>query len=170
MSHRNSGYARMAGDTYVTPRWVYQELLSVESFEGAWDPAPVNADFDFLESQGPAPDIATNPPFSIAEQFIRHALSLTESTGGKVAMLLPMAYDCAKGRRDLFEKPPFKAKYTLTKRIRWTNLEQKAAGPSMNHAWFVWDWSYEGRSFMGWLPTPAPLPSIPDAPNTTVGE
>jgi len=69
-----------------------------------------------------------------------------------VAMLLPMQWDAAKTRRDLFEKPPFKAKYTLTKRIRWENPEQKKAGPSQNHAWFVWDWNYTGKPFMGWLP------------------
>src|SRR6478736_2922430 len=48
-----------------------------------------------------------------AERIIRHALKLTEPHGGKVAMLLPMQYDCAKGRVDLFENPPFKCKLTL---------------------------------------------------------
>ena len=67
-------------------------------------------------------------------------------------MLLPMNFDAAKGRRDLFaENPAFKAKYVLTKRIRWENLEQKAAGPSSNHAWYVWDRSHSGPPTMGWL-------------------
>ena len=87
--------------------------------------------------------IITNPPYSngLAERFVRHALNLTEPVKGKVAMLLPLAFDSAKGRRDLFaDHPAFKAKYTLTRRIRWENLEQTSS-PSMNHAWFVWDWS-----------------------------
>lgn len=153
MAQRNSEYERISGDTYVTPAWVYGALFDVESFKDAWDCAPVNADFDFLalrESlQG---DIATNPPFNLAEEFVRHALTLTKADKGKVAMLLPMAWDTAKGRRDLFEQAPFKAKYTLTRRIRWENLEQKKNGPSNNHAWFVWDWKHVGGPFMGWLP------------------
>ena len=54
-------------------------------------------------------------------------------------MLLPHAWDTAKGRVDLWSYP-FLTKVVLTQRIRWENLEQKAAGPSMNHAWYVWDW------------------------------
>jgi hypothetical protein len=149
----------MKGDTYVTPKWVYDELFAVEGFTRPWDCAPVNPAFDFLKTDRPVSwvtgpcDIATNPPFNFAEKFVRHALKLTHDSGGKVAMLLPIAWDAAKTRRDLFERPPFKAKYTLTKRIRWENLEQKKAGPSSNHAWYVWDWTYHGKPFMGWLPT-----------------
>lgn len=187
MSVRNSGYERIAGDNYQTPAWVTEAILSVESFEEpVWEPAcdgmkildvlwkhfeqaagsGLSTNCDFLKEQnvGKYPSIITNPPFSLAEKFVRHALNLTESYGGKVAMLLPMQWDAAKTRRDLFENPPFKAKYTLTKRIRWENLEQKKAGPSMNHAWYVWDWGYEGKPFMGWLPK---VESV--APLTTKG-
>ena len=52
MAQRNSEYARVAGDTYVTPQWVWQALYSVEPYFDnptfVWDCAPVNADFDFL--------------------------------------------------------------------------------------------------------------------------
>jgi hypothetical protein len=153
MSQRNSEYARKEGDTYVTPNWVFMALDSVERFDDPWDCAPVDrGPFDFLAHQEQEKEIVTNPPFSLAEQFIKHALKLTEPCDGKVAMLLPLAFDSAKTRRDLFEQKPFKAKYTLTKRIRWENLEQKKNGPSTNHAWFVWDWAYDGKPFLGYLP------------------
>lgn len=138
MSQRNSGYARIPRDTYVTPRWVYEALYAVEPWaKEAWDCAPIDADFDFLASNyWPSDRIATNPPFNLAAEFCRHAVSIAR----KVAMLLPMEFDCAKGRRDLFaDSRDFKAKYVLTKRIRWENLEQKRAGPSNNHAWYIWD-------------------------------
>jgi hypothetical protein len=106
--------------------------------------------------------IITNPPYShgLAGKFVRHALELTfpehftdTSECGKVAMLLPLAWDSAKGRRDLFkDHPAFKAKYILTKRIRWENLEQKKNGPSQNHAWYVWDWKHSGPPTLGYLP------------------
>ena len=153
MAQRNSEYARIEGDLYVTPKWVYETLIEVEAWAAeAWDCAPINATFNFLDSTDPISWIATNPPFKQADQFVRHALYLTEPRDGRVAMLLPLAFNSAKTRRDLFEAAPFKAKYTLTKRIRWENLEQKKAGPSQNHAWFVWDWQYEGRPFLGYLP------------------
>lgn len=150
MAQRNSGYERVSGDLYVTPQWVWDALYSVEPWaREADDPAPINADFDYLTMPCYQVSVATNPPFSLAEQFTRKALREVERG---VAMLLPMAWDAAKTRRDLFENHPFKAKYTLTKRIRWENLEQKKAGPSNNHAWFVWDWSYQGKPFLGYLP------------------
>ena len=181
MSQRHSEYELVPGDSYYTPAWVTEALLSVEEFpEPVWEPACgagymgevlsrrlamagetdiwQGARYDFLAFSVPysgAKSIVTNPPYSngLAEKFVRHALSLTRLHAGKVAMLLPHAWDTAKGRRDLFEThPAFKAKYTLTKRIRWENLEQKANGPSSNHAWFVWDWRHSGPATLGYLP------------------
>lgn len=87
--------------------------------------------------------IVTNPPFGpggrTAYQFIWHALRLVEPRKGLVAMLLRDDFDSAGGRQELFQHPAFDRKIVLTERIRWTNLEQKAAGPSGSHAWFVWD-------------------------------
>lgn len=152
MAQRESGYARINGDLYVTPAWVYEALYSVEEgFRSAWDCAPINSDFDFLQSTQLAWTIATNPPFNKADEFVIHALSLTKTSRGAVAMLLPHAWDTAKSRRRLF-LAPYKAKYILTRRIRWENLDQKTNGPSSNHAWYVWDWQYSDRPFMDWLP------------------
>lgn len=90
--------------------------------------------------------ILTNPPFGaggrLAVKFIEHALHLTKPRLGKVAMLLRVDFDSAGGRRKLFaDHPAFAAKLVLTKRIRWTNLSQSAAGPTQNHAWLLWDWA-----------------------------
>jgi hypothetical protein len=151
MVERHSGFARLPEETYVTPHWVYELLYSVEPWaRTAWDCAPVNARFDFLTIALEGQDIATNPPYKLAPQFCRRAVSHAP----RVAMLLSQHFDTAKSRRDLFaECKVFKAKYTLTKRIRWENLIQSSAGPSRNHAWFVWDHQHSGRPFIGWLPT-----------------
>lgn len=149
MAQRNSSYPRIVGDTYVTPRWVYDALYAVEPWaRDAWDCAPAGAQFDFLDLGYPfsRQTIATNPPFSKAEAFCRRAIAIAD----RVAMLLPYAFDAAKGRLDLWQ-PPFKVRYNIVRRIRWDNLEQKAAGPSNNHAWFVWDKDYEGPPTIGWL-------------------
>lgn len=103
-------------------------------------------------------NIVTNPPYGksgrLAVDFIQHALNLTSPIKGKVAMLLRVDFDSAKGRRFIFnDHPAFEAKYVLTKRIRWVNLPQSAAGPTENHAWFVWNWSRPtGWPRLGYLP------------------
>jgi len=178
MSVRRSEYGLLPGDCYYTPAWVTEALLSVERFsEPIWEPAcgdcdmvrvfwekelnasgtDLSTNINFLaeDTSRGCRSIVTNPPYSngLAEVFVRHALDLTEPVKGKVAMLLPLAWDSAKSRRDIFkEHPAFKAKYILTQRIRWKNLEQKANGPSMNHAWYVWNWTNSDSPRIGWLP------------------
>lgn len=120
------------------------------------DPRFVGRSVDFLdETKDFGGAIITNPPYGVqgnlAVKFVRKALRLTEAEKGRVIMLLPMAWDAASTRQDILEQfPGFLAKYTLTRRIRWENLPQKEAGPTMNHAWFVWDWFRKGRD-IGWV-------------------
>ena len=147
MAVRHSEYELTPGQTYVTPQWVWEILYErFPRFRGAYECCPANSSFDFTKDETVRTYIATNPPYGReAEKIVRHALHLTElapaiyGKGGSVAMLLPHAWDTAKGRVDLWNYP-FLSKIVLTQRIRWENLEQKAAGPSMNHAWYIWDW------------------------------
>jgi hypothetical protein len=77
---------------------------------------------DFLLTKGPVDRdaIITNPPNSLAPEFIAHALKLTRSRGVVVAMLLKIDFDCAHtlGRVALFEHP-FTARIVLRNRIIW---------------------------------------------------
>lgn len=122
---------------------------------------PEVARFDFLDPSYPdvwEGSIITNPPYGkggrLAEKFIAKALSMTREHRGKVAMLLRVDFDSASTRRHLFaDHPAFDRQYALTKRLRWTNVEQKAEGPTKNHAWFVWDWErWGGPACKGYLP------------------
>lgn len=101
---------------------------------------------DFLAADHcPYDAIITNPPYGKdAEQFIRHALKLTEERGGLVAMFLRNEYDmAATGRNDLFDShPAYAMKICVTKRPRW--IEGSKGSPRHNYAWYVWDWSYTG--------------------------
>lgn len=125
------------------------------------NPEFVSEPVDFLQTTA-APGarsapltIVTNPPYGklgrLAEAFVRKSIVTTLGSRGRVCMLLPVAWDAAKNRQDLFEDfPAHVTKITLTERIRWTNLPQSKSGPSENHAWFVWDWSRKGRD-QRWL-------------------
>jgi hypothetical protein len=112
---------------------------------------------DFLTQSSPVDgpfSIVTNPPFTLAEKFICHALDLTSRAGGMVAMLLRNEYDCAAKRRGLFENEAFAAKLVLTKRPRWVELH--FASPRHNFAWYVWDHKHSfcvnGKARIEWLP------------------
>lgn len=184
--HGESGYERVANDAYWTPGWCTQTVLDrVEFPPMIWEPACgeghicrvlqvcrlsfVGSDLvdhgygetgiDFLAAEKMPPgctSIMTNPPYALAEAFIRKALELTKPHQGRVAMLLRNEYDCAARRRDLFEHPAFYKKIVLTKRPRWFDKETeriyKSSSPRHNFAWFVWCWNWRDAPIIEWAP------------------
>ena len=94
--------------------------------------------------------IVTNPPYELAEEFIRRALKLTKPRRGSVAMLLRHEFDCAKTRRDLFEADNFARKIVLTKRPRW--FSGTTTSPRHNFSWFVWDGMHRGPAILEYAP------------------
>jgi hypothetical protein len=166
MSQRESGYERIERDCYETPEWVTRALLPyLGNVKSVWEPAAgsgkmvrvlkaaglqvlstdISTGQDFLlAGEHPVDAIVTNPPYISATQFIEHALRLTRSSGGKVAMLLRADFDSAKTRRHLFSDcSAFACKIVLRKRIRW--IENSIGQPSFNHAWCVWDHKHAGK-------------------------
>lgn len=174
MAERHSGYAKVAGDKFFTPFWVWDVLLEREAFEGpALEPAvgeiataeyiearlgyemdytDISLRLDFFDvAPGTYRSIITNPPWSngLGARFVEHALAVTRPLRGKVAMLLPHGFDTALDfdRRSLFGDGSVLAhKIVITDRIRWRNLPQKKQGPSKVHCWYVFDHTHEGRA------------------------
>jgi hypothetical protein len=166
---------------YNTPDWVTQALLDNEKFEGnCWEPAcgngaissvleknnlyTVSSDIqgnygfrhDFLNSKYDWPgysidNIITNPPFSLAQDFIEEALIEAES---KVAMLLRLAFLESSIRKEFFERTPLKKVLVSSKRITMypTNYggEMKNGG-TMAMGWFIWDHAYTDKPQLGWF-------------------
>lgn len=167
MSQRESGYERVDRDLYETPAWATKAVAPYLDFDAAiWEPAAgggkmadalklygaevissdISTGTDFLRMNA-IPEgvrsIVTNPPYALATEFIEHALRLMEPARGYVAMLLRTDFDHAKTRRHLFhDRPSFKRKVVLTKRIVW--FDRPGAAPSFNHAWYLWDWQNSG--------------------------
>lgn len=170
MSKRNSEYKRMESDFYPTPAWVTEVIIPYITDEVIWEPACGKYDManalnphihtvhstdikygeNFLDYRmmidPEATAICTNPPFSLAQEFIEHALRLTEPVQGRVYMLLSNEFDHAKKRVHLFKNcPQFSKKINLNKRIVWfERTDGKKAAPSTNHSWYVWDWKHKG--------------------------
>ncbi len=156
----------MERDDYPTPSWVTMALVpQLPLFTGkVWEPAcgsgkmvaalrqagfnVVGTDIadgvDFLH-QAPPRDVGaiiTNPPYTLAQQFIERALRVDSNR--VVAMLLRTDYDHAASRAHLFaDCPVFAKKVVLTRRIRW--FEDSKGSPSFNHCWMIWDRQHRGR-------------------------
>lgn len=143
------------------------DVLSTDVVDHGWEGMAGIQDFFGVSHVDPCIGlIVTNPPFEVkdvpgvtnctAETFIRHALKLMQPVNGSVLILLRHEYECAVGRRDLFDRPPFRAKMTLTKRPNWVdsgmNKMNKPVSPRFNYAWFFFDWKYKGDAQLLILP------------------
>lgn len=62
-------------------------------------------------------DIITNPPYSLAEEFVRKSIDIS-TDGTKIAMLLKLTFLEGVKRRELFKKYPPKRVLVFSKRIR----------------------------------------------------
>lgn len=172
-------FKREANDFYATPHSATRALFATEKFEGGlWEPSCgdgqicmvakecgheiVGTDLidrgysegsrDFLQEKSLlAPNIVTNPPFKLAEPFIRHSLELGAE---KVAMLLRLQFLEGARRRKMFESTPLARVLVFSKRIpRMHNPDYE--GPKCSSliafAWFVWDRGHNGAAEIRWI-------------------
>lgn len=162
----NGAKARKAADLYPTPPEVTVALmrfLKLPRSTQIWEPACGQGDMvealrgcgmlvygtdirsgqDFLDSWQPRNTIAacswiiTNPPFSLADEFIRHAAEI----GKPFAMLLKAQYWHAAKRAQLFREIPPSYVLPLTWRPDFLFKERngkKGASPLMDVMWCVW--------------------------------
>lgn len=170
---------RASLDFYPTPPISTKALLSVEQFEGAiWEPAcgdgaiskvlidagyevfssdvvdrgygTTNRDF-LLDYKTTSDNIVTNPPFILAEEFARHAISRARR---KVAFLCRLAWLESKKRKRLFQETPLARVWVHSERVPMLrNGDQMMAGGGgmIAFAWFVWDHAHKGPATVGWL-------------------
>lgn len=172
----NNGVERPELDFYPTPRRGTSALLEVETFEGdIWEcacgdgmmgkvleekykvvstdiePRGYGSELDFLKSADLlAPNIVTNPPFVIAQEFAEHALGLGCN---KLALLCKLAFLEGVARSSWLETTPLKAVYVFKRRLKFTrNGDENIKGGGMiAFAWFVWERGYSGKPMVEWL-------------------
>lgn len=175
-------WARDDHDWYVEPRWCSERLFEVEKFEGGvWDAAcgigriiesargaglhAYGTDLiertevyfggvDFLRCVKPwGSNIVSNPPFKIAEAFVKHALQLAER---KVAMLLPANWVQGDKRSRWLQSTPLARVYFITPRPSMPPGAVVAAGGkpgngTTDYCWMVWHRGRIGPADIRWL-------------------
>lgn len=100
-------------------------------------------------------DIITNPPYSLAKEFVQHALDLLPD-GGKLAMFLKLTFMESKSRKTLFvDTPPYRL-YVSSSRLQCAkngNFEEysKGGGTAVAYGWYVWIKGYIGDTVVKWI-------------------
>jgi hypothetical protein len=92
--------------------------------------------------------IITNPPFRLAEQFLRQAMREVEP-GGDVVFLLRAAFLETKRRENLLAEFPPTLVYFLRKRPQFTGPNPGKGNDSSMYAWIVWRDGYRPSTFIG---------------------
>jgi hypothetical protein len=92
---------------------------------------------DFLERSKPTSNIVTNPPYSLAEEFIEHGLTLVRR---KMVLLLRLSFLESERRYNLLRSTPLEWVYIFSKRLPyWDGKKFNNTGGQFCHAWFVWN-------------------------------
>ena len=111
---------------------------------------------DFLQCQEKfAGDILTNPPYSLAQRFVEHALELIPD-GNKVIMFLKLTFLEGKKRRVLFDRQCLKTLYVSSGRILCAkngDFEgiRKSGGSAVAYGWFVFEKGFCGDPIIKWI-------------------
>ena len=164
---------RKKSDFYETPYSLTEHILEEEDLYGSiLEPACGNGaivkvfdkynipityydrEVDFLKEKRKFDNIITNPPFSLAYEFIQKA---KEVANKKIILLLPLSYLHGKERLDniwISKKFPLKCIYVF---CRYPMLGEKLREDGkyntgmMVYAWYVWDKEYFKEPIIRWI-------------------
>ena len=96
--------------------------------------------------------IVTNPPYgdtgshkgqarssSAMLNFMRHALALTATVRGQLALLVRLQWIAGRRAAEVMSASPFAVTVMLTRRIQWFDLGERINAAQHHHAWVVFD-------------------------------
>ncbi|WP_303024832.1 NAD(P)-dependent oxidoreductase [Anaerotignum lactatifermentans] len=181
-SSNHSHKQRESLDYYATDPQAVEMLLELENFcPRIWEPAcgeghitevlknhgysvfssdlidrGVNdKTFDFLHTDMGQwdGDIITNPPYSLAVEFIEKSLQSIPD-GRKVAMFLKLQFLEGKKRKEFFKKYPPVVVYVSASRIRcYRNGMKPTKGndSAVAYCWYIWIKGYSGEPVIRWF-------------------
>lgn len=153
MSRQIKGVRLNDTDFYATPPWCYENLnIDWSIFSSAHEPcrgdgriqffleeeknipcsySEILEDQDFFDWHGQVDLILTNPPFSIAQDFISHAIAHSNTC----IMLLRINFLGSISRHEWWKEHTPVALHVMSKRPSFTGKGTDAT----DYAWFVWD-------------------------------
>ena len=107
---------------------------------------------DFLKETEPFNgDIVTNPPYSLAKEFIAKAHEIIQ-TGNKICLIMKLQFLEGEKRKKLFEEYPPKTVWVSSCRIKHgINGDFSNANSMMATAWYVWEKGFKGETALKWF-------------------
>lgn len=167
MSATNRGAKRALADFYATPEESFLPLLQYLPMDSVfWEPAlgdgrlvrllrnsgrdaggadlhpmkPGAEPVDFLRDPTQRDFIITNPPFSLAKEFVTHAVNHSRET----VLLLRLNFLGSKKRRTWWRDYKPNALFVLSDRPDFTG----EGGDACDYAWFYWGRRWQGIYFL----------------------
>lgn len=152
MSRQKTGLRLNKTDFYPTPSWCFENLeLDWTKFNTAHEPCKgdgrlyqwllnkgikttyteITEDLDYFDWEGTSDLIITNPPFSLAQEFIDYSISKSKVT----IMLLRLNFLGSIKRYEWWSNSPPTAIHVLSKRPSFTGSGTDAT----DYGWFIWD-------------------------------
>ena len=127
------------------------EVISTDLvYRGFGDPEPL----DFLKEtlDGFEGDIITNPPYSVALEFVQRALESIRP-GGKVAMFLKVQFLEGQKRGAFFKDTPPRTVYISRSRLSCAKNGDFERFPdsAIAYAWYVWEKGFTGDPVIKWF-------------------
>ena len=119
-------------------------------------PNTIVADFLNYQTEKRYDGIITNPPYSLAKEFVEKGMELL-TDNGQMLMFLKIQFLEGAKRKDFFKKYPPKYIYVFTNRMAtWNNGEAldpkgKRWATTMCHAWFIWEKNSMTEPIIRWL-------------------
>ena len=95
-------------------------------------------------------DIITNPPYSLAQEFVEKALDVV-GAGHKVAMFLKLTFLEGKSRKRMFERYPPKVVYVSSSRLSCGRNGTEWNPSAVAYAWYIWEKGYKGDTVVKWF-------------------
>lgn len=133
----------------------HKEIVGVDLIDRGY-PNTIVTDFLKWDTDKRFDGIITNPPYSLAKEFVEKGMELLRDDG-QMLMFLKIQFLEGLKRKELFEKHPPKYIYVFRNRMAtWNNGKSlddngKRWATTMCHAWFVWEKGSETEPIVRWL-------------------
>ena len=155
----NGNIANAINEFYKSKR----DIIGVDIVDRGY-PNTIVHDYLTWETDKKFDCIITNPPYSLAKEFVEKSMELLNEgydedgyAKGQLIMFLKIQFLEGAKRKAMFEKYPPKYIYVFRNRMAtWNNGEPldsngKRWATTMCHAWFVWEKGSTSEPVVRWL-------------------
>ena len=137
---------------------IYKDSISVDGIDivDRGYPNTIVADFLTYKTDKKYDAIITNPPYSLATDFIEKGMSLLNESGN-MAMFLKLHFLESSKRQKLFKKFPPKYIYVFRNRMSTWRYGKPKDDNGKNwvtticHAWFIWEKGSNSEPIIRWI-------------------